>query len=421
MSATIKKIQAREILSAGAFPTIETVVTLDNGVTGVASVPFGTSAGTHEAFTLVDGDPKRYNGKGMLKAVENVNTKIAPELTGLDALDQKAIDEKLVSLDPSPQRKNLGGNAILSVSLSCARAAATAKGMPLYQYIRDSFQTGHKEYSLPRPMVVVIEGGRHADDSTDLQEYLVGVTKNRGTRDNVRAAIETYFHVKKMLKSKGYNTNVGQEGAFAPTAIKTNEEPLEIIAQAIHEAGYKPGEEVGIAMDPAASEFFHDDGLYHLDRDQKKLTSEAMIAYYENMVAKYPIFSIEDGLSEDDWDNWPTMTERLGDQIFIVGDDLTVTNVPRLQKAIDLGAINAILIKPNQVGTLTETVQAISLAQKHGFKVIVSHRGGGETTDTLIIDLASATNADYVKVGPSRGERVIKYNRLMEIGDELGL
>ncbi len=421
MGARIKEIQAREILSAGAFPTVETVVTLDSGISGVASVPFGTSAGTHEAFTLVDGDPMRYNGKGMLKAIVNVNTKIAPELIGFDALDQNAIDEKLISLDPSPQRKNLGGNAILSVSLSCARAAATATGAPLYRYIRDSYETGYTEYSLPRPMVVVIEGGRHADDSTDIQEYLVGVTKDRGTRDNVRAAIETYFNVKTALKSKGYNTNVGQEGAFAPTAIKTNEEPLEIIAQAIQKAGYAPGEEVGIAMDPAASEFYHDDGLYHLDRDGKKLTSEEMIAFYEEMVATYPIFSIEDGLSEDDWDNWPTMTNRLGEKIFIVGDDLTVTNVERLQKAIDLGAINAILIKPNQVGTLTETVQAILLAQKQGFKVIVSHRGGGETTDTLIIDLASATNADYVKVGPSRGERVIKYNRLMEIGDELGL
>jgi enolase len=418
--ATIKKVYAREILSTGGYPTLEAVVTLDDGTVGVVSVPYGTSAGKHEAITLFDGDPRRYRGRGMLKAVRNVNETIAPEMVGLDSFDQRAIDKHLISLDPTPQREKLGGNALLCVSLACARAAAARQRAPLHKYIRETYSVAHPDYTLPKPMVVVIEGGRHADNSTDLQEYLVGVISDRGARENVRAAIEVYLYLGEMLRQKGYNTNVGTEGAYAPAAIKSNEEPLMHIEAAMNEAGYAPGQDVAIAMDPAASTFYKNDGLYHLDRDGKQLNSSEMIDFYENLVKKYCIFSIEDGLGEDDWEAWPRLNSRLGGEIIIMGDDLTVTNLVRLQKAIDAKAINAILIKPNQCGTLTETVEAIALAQKHGLKTVVSHRGGGETTDSFIIDLAAATNSDFVKVGPSRGERVVKYNRLMEIADELG-
>ena len=421
MKVQVKEIRAREILSTGGYPTLEAVVTLEGGAVGVASVPYGTSAGRYEAVTLADGDPRRYRGKGMLKAVRNVNEVIAPKIKGLDVLDQRSIDEHLIALDPTPQRKQIGGNSILSVSLACARAGAATRGVPLYRHIRDTYGIHGEDFILPRPMVVVIEGGRHADNSTDLQEYLVGVTKHRGTRENVRAAIEVYLFLGTLLKKKGYSINVGTEGAYAPTAVKSNEEPLALIEEAMRDAGYTPGEDVGIAMDPAASEFVGDDGVYHLARDGQDLSPEEMIGYYECLVDKYCVFSIEDGLGEDDWKTWPVMNNRLGGRIMIIGDDLTVTNVERLQKAIDTRAMNSILIKPNQVGTLTETIAAISLAQMNGLKVVVSHRGGGETTDTLIIDLAASTNADFVKVGPSRGERVVKYNRLMEIADELGL
>jgi enolase len=420
MARTVKKIQAHEILSTSAQPTIETVITLDDGTVAAASVPYGTSAGKYEAVTLVDKDPGRYRGKGMLKAVANVNETIAPEMIGIDVADQREVDKRLVALDPTPQRKNLGGNSILSVSLSCARAAAPAKGVPLYSHIRECYGLEDRDYALPRPMVVVIEGGQHADNSTDLQEYLVGVIRDRGGRENVRAAIETYLHLKPILKQNGFNTNVGTEGAYAPAGIKSNEHPLAYIEQAMKAAGYKPGEDLGIALDPAASEFF-EGGSYKLACEGKTLGPEEMIAYYQGLVGKYSIFSIEDGLGEDDWDAWPVMNKKMGDKIMVMGDDLTVTNVERLQKAIDIKAINSILIKPNQVGTLTETVEAMELARKHGLKTIVSHRGGGETTDTFIIDLAVAAGAHFVKVGPSRGERVVKYNRLMSIADELGL
>ena len=420
MGTRIKSVQAREILSTSGYPTLETVVTLEDGTSGIVSVPYGTSAGKHEAITLVDGDPKRYKGKGMLKARDNVNNVIGPKVAGADAFDQRALDEKLVSLDPSPQRANLGGNAILSVSLAAARAAAASRGVPLYKHIREVYDLKYSNYTLPKPMVVVIEGGRHADNSTDLQEYLVGVIKDSGARENVRKAIEVYLTLGKILKEKGYSTNVGTEGAYAPTAIASNEEPLAHIEKAMKDAGYEPGGDVAIAMDPAASEFYGDDGKYHLKRDGKVLSSEEMIAYYQDLVSRYAIFSIEDGLSEDDWDAWPKLNEALGSKIIIMGDDLTVTNVERLKMAIDRKAINAILIKPNQCGTLSETVAAIQLAQSNGLRTVVSHRGGGETTDTFIIDLATATNSDFVKVGPTRGERVVKYNRLMEIADELG-
>jgi enolase len=420
MPIAVKQIKAREILSTSAQPTIETVVTLEDGTNVSASVPYGTSAGRHEAFTLVDKDPKRYKGKGMLKAAANVNDKIAPEMMGVDVSDQQEVDARLIALDPSPRREKIGGNSILSVSLACARAAAVARGIPLYRHMREVYGLENRDYVLPRPMVVVIEGGQHADDSTDFQEYLVGVTRDRGGRENVRAAMETYLYLKPILKERGFNTNVGTEGAYAPAGIKSNEDPLEYIEQAIKAAGYALGSDLGIALDPASSEFFNQ-GTYNLACEGKQLSSEEMIAYYEDLLSKYNAFSIEDGLAEDDWDAWPKMNAKMGSTIMIMGDDLTVTNVERLRKAIDLKAINSILIKPNQVGTLSETVEAMELARKNGLKTIVSHRGGGETTDTFIIDLAVAAGAEFVKVGPSRGERVVKYNRLMAIADELGL
>jgi len=420
MARTVKQIKAHEILSTSAQPTIETEVTLDDGTTATASVPYGTSAGKYEAVTLVDKDPGRYRGKGMLKACTNVNEIIAPKMMGTDVSDQRSIDDRLIGLDPTPQRKDLGGNSILSVSLACARAASVSKGIPLYKHIRECYGLQDRDYVLPRPMVVVIEGGQHADNSTDLQEYLVGVTRDRGGRENVRAAIETYLHLKPILKENGFNTNVGTEGAYAPAGINSNEDPLAYIEQAMEAAGYKPGVDLGIALDPAASEFF-EDGVYNLACEDKRLSSDEMIAYYEDLLGKYRIFSIEDGLGEDDWDAWPVMNAKMGSKIMVMGDDLTVTNVERLQKAIDVKAINSILIKPNQVGTLSETVEAMELARNNDLKTIVSHRGGGETTDTLIIDLAVAAGAAFVKVGPSRGERVVKYNRLMRIADELGL
>ncbi len=420
MLRTVKQIKAHEILSTSAQPTIETVVTLDDGTSASASVPYGTSAGRHEAFTLADEDPKRYRGKGMLKAAANVNEIIAPRMMGADVTDQREVDGRLVALDPTPQRRELGGNSILSVSLACARAAALTKGIPLYRHIRECYGLEDRDYVLPKPMVVVIEGGQHADDSTDFQEYLVGVTKDRGGRENVRAAIETYLHLKPILKKNHYNTNVGTEGAYAPAGIKSNEAPLAYIEQAIKAAGYKPGDDLGIALDPAASEFF-ENGAYNLACEGKKLSSDEMIGYYEDLLGKYCIFSIEDGLGEDDWDAWPVMNRKMGSRIMVMGDDLTVTSVERLQKAIDINAINSILIKPNQVGTLSETVEAMELARRNDLKTIVSHRGGGETTDTFIIDLAVAAGAHFVKVGPSRGERVVKYNRLMWIADELDL
>ncbi|MGQ9603101.1 MAG: phosphopyruvate hydratase [bacterium] len=420
MKTTIKLVRAHEILSTSGYPTIETTVALEDGTTAVVSVPYGTSAGVHEAVTLVDGDPKRYKGKGMLKAVDNVNKVIAPRVIGADAGDQRSIDNLLISLDPSPQRANLGGNSILSVSLACARASANSKQVPLYQHIRQTYGLPHKDYHLPKPMMVVIEGGQHADNSTDFQEYLVGVIADQGARKNVQIGIEVYLTLGKLLKQKGYSTNVGTEGAFAPTAIKSNEEPLMYIEKAISEAGYKPGKDAAIALDPAASEFYSEDGMYHLERDGRVLSSQDMISLYQDLVSRYPIFSLEDGLSEDDWDAWPSLNATLGSKIIVMGDDLTVTNVERLKRAIDLVAINAVLIKPNQCGTLSETIDAICLAQKNGLRTVVSHRGGGETTDTFIIDLAVATNSEFVKVGPTRGERVVKYNRLMEIADELG-
>ncbi|MBW2989664.1 phosphopyruvate hydratase [Candidatus Woesearchaeota archaeon] len=416
----ISSIKAREILSSGSTPSIEVRCKLESGASGTASVPYGASAGIHEAFVLLDGDEKRYMGKGMLKAVENVNDQIAKEVIGMDVSEQRKIDEAMIRLDGTENKQKLGGNSILGASLAIARAAADEQKVPVYQYIRDVFDLPIKRFVLPNPQMVEIEGGKHADESADLQEFSISPIGNESIKENVRYGIEIYLSLKKLLKEKGYSVNVGNEGAFAPAGLKSNEEPVQILVEAIEKAGYKPGENVGISLDPATSEIF-EDGKYHLKKEDRKLTSEEMIDYFEGWVKKYPsIITLEDSLHEDDWDNWPKITERLGEKVSIIGDDLTVTSPKRLQKAIDLKAINSILIKLNQIGTLTETVDCCMLARKNNMMTVISHRGGGETNDTTMIDLGVAVNSGFVKVGPSRGERVGKYNRLMEIEDELG-
>ena len=416
----IKGIKAREILSSGSTPSIEVKCELESGAVGIASVPYGASAGVHEAFVLLDDDKERYNGKGMLKAVHNVNNAISERIVGFDAFEQREIDEAMIELDGTENKKNLGANAILGVSLAVARAAANERKIPLYQYIREVFKLPIKKFILPNPMMVVIEGGKHADNSTDLQEYMISPIGDDSAKENIRMGIEVYLKLKKVLKEKGFITNVGNEGAFAPTGLPNNEAPLKLIEEAIQKAGYKTGREIGISLDPAVSEIF-DGGRYKLKKEGKALTSEELINYFANWVKRYPsIITLEDPLHEDDWDNWPKITAKLGKKIPIIGDDLTVTNPKRLQKAVKLKAINSILIKLNQIGTLTETVDCCMLARKNGFMTVISHRGGGETNDSFMVDLAVAVNSGFIKVGPSRGERVEKYNRLMEIEDELG-
>jgi enolase len=418
MSRKIKSITAREIISTGAYPTVETKVTLDDGTIGVASAPFGSSAGIHEAFTLTDKDPKRYHGLGMLKAVNNVENVIAPELSEVSADDQAKIDDIMRRLDGTPNLSNLGGNAIISVSLAVARAASKSAGLELFQYMRPFLKNANNPVVMPQPMMVLIEGGKHADDSTDLQEYMIICRTPDQTAERVRAGIETYQTLKKVLKERGYSVNVGYEGAFAPTAVKTNREPLELITEAIERTGYKVGDDIALAMDPAASEVFHDNE-YVLTRDNRRLSASEMIDFYSGLARDFALISLEDGLAEDDWDNWVPLLQKLGGQMQIIGDDLTATNSERLQRAIDMKAINTILIKPNQAGTLTEVFETVNLARANDIKVVVSHRGGGDTTDTFIADLAVAANAEMIKCGPSRSERTEKYNRLMEIEELL--
>jgi enolase len=434
--AKIQQIIAREILSSGSTPSVEVKVVLETGTIGVASVPYGASAGISEAFVLLDGDKNRFMGKGMIKAVENVNKIIAPVLIGMDVGEvgsQNAVDQKMIELDGTERKTNLGANAILGVSLAVARASANDQKLPMYRYIRQVFGLekygllpgsqkpageGGCDYVLPNPMMVVIEGGAHADESTDLQEYMISLIGNDSVAENVRRGIEIYFTLKKVLKDKGYNSNVGNEGAFAPNGLPSNETPLELIKEAVEKSGYIFGKDVGISLDPAVSEIYENE-KYELAKDGKNLNSDEMINYFVSWINNYPIITLEDALAETDWQAWPKLTEKVGDKIAIVGDDLTVTNPKLLQKAIDLKAINSILIKLNQIGTLSETVECCMLARQNGIMTIISHRGGGETNDTTMIDLAVAVNAGFVKVGPSRGERVEKYNRLMEIETEL--
>jgi enolase len=411
----IIKIDAYEILASGGYPTIEAKVTLDNGHTGTASVPYGASAGSHEASVLVDGDKSRYDGKGVLVAIKNVKEIIQPALIGIDACDQKLVDKTMIELDGTANKGKLGGNAILAVSLANARAAAASNNVELYRHIMTTYQTGVDLKKLPQPMVVVIEGGKHADDTTDLQEFCVSAIGDKSVRENVRMAMETYHKLKGILKRNNLSTNVGNEGAFAPNGIPTNESPFEYMIEAIKEAGYIPGQDLGISIDAAASEFYKE-GKYHLSLEKRSLTADELIQYYKTWFQKYPIVTVEDMLSEDDWENWVKLNAMLREQnVELIGDDLTVTNVTRLQKAIDLKAISAILIKLNQIGTLSETVECCMLANKYGLMTTTSHRGGGETNDAAMIDVAVAVGSRFVKVGPTRGERVSKYNRLMQI------
>jgi len=418
MSNKIKNVLAKEILTSGGTPTVEVKVELENGNIGKASVPYGVSAGIHEAYTLLDKDPKRYNGKGVLKACNNINTIIADKIVGFDVIKQQKIDKTLIDLDGTPNKEKLGGNSILAVSLACARVGANSKGQELFQYIREIYKLPFKKYILPKPMMVVMEGGKHADDSTDFQEYLYSVSGAPSIREAVRWGEETYQALKKILKVRGLNTNVGNEGAFAPPGIESNEKPLEMMVEAIKKAGYKPGKDIMISLDPATSEVYDNkQKKYILSQEGTGLSSDQMIGLFNDWISKYPILSIEDGLAEDEWDGWQKFYQQAGNKIKIIGDDLTVTNKERVQKAIELKAINAVLIKLNQIESLTETIETIMLGNKNGFWNVVSHRGGGETNDSFLIDLAVAVNAEYVKVGPSRGERISKYNRLMEIED----
>lgn len=415
----IAKIDAYEIIASGGLPSVAAEVSLENGLVGKASVSYGASAGSHEASVIFDGDKKRFSGKGMLQVVTNIKTKITPTLVGLEIADQRKIDQTMINFDSTQQKSNLGGNAILAVSLAAARAGAAALNKPLYRHIIDTYQTQPNLSKLPQPMMVAIEGGKHASNSTDLQEYCLTATGSMNTAESVRATLESYHALKTILKTAGYSTNVGNEGAFAPDGIANNELPLEYLTQAIKTAGYKPGSDVSISIDAAASEFFRD-GKYQLTLENKALSSDELIAYYQPWLTKYPIASIEDMLSEDDWQGWIKLNALANqNKIMHIGDDLTVTNSKRLQMAIEQKAINAILIKLNQIGTLTETVDCCLLAQKHGLATVPSHRGGGETNDTAMVDLAVAVGSRFIKCGPTRGERVAKYNRLIAIEREL--
>jgi enolase len=405
---------------------------LESEVVGEASVSYGASAGSREAMVLLDGDKKRYNGKGMLVAVKNINEKIAPVLFGMEARQQREIDQKMIEMDGTENKASLGGNAILGVSLAVARAQAAEEKMPLYRYLNKVFNL-NSSFRLPKPMVVMIEGGKHADETTDLQEYLVSVMVDETAAENVRMEMEIYDALKKILKREGLSTNVGNEGAFAPNGITTNERPIEYMVEAIKNAGYIPGVDAGISIDAAASEFgktnselqiipqgdFRLVANYELRIENRTLTSEELIEYYMGWIDKYPFVSWEDMLSEFDWENWPKLLTKIGNKFPLIADDLTVTNTKLWQKAIEMKAADAILIKLNQAGTLTETIDCCMLAKKHGFWTITSHRGGGETNDTFIVDLAVAIGGEYIKVGPTRGERVCKYNRLMRIEEEL--
>jgi enolase len=414
MTTEIVEVYGREILDSRGNPTVEVEVWLDCDVMGRAAVPSGASTGVHEALELRDGDKGRYGGKGVLKAVENINEEIADALLGLDALDQAAVDDTMLELDGTPNKSKLGANAMLGASLAVARAAAEAVDLPLYRYLG-----GVPAKLLPVPMMNIMNGGAHANwQGTDLQEFMIAPIGAPDFAEAVRWGAETYQALKGVLKSKGYSTGVGDEGGFAPT-LKTNADAVELILQAIEKAGYKPGEEIGIALDPASSGFY-EDGLYNLRTEGRKVTSAQMVEMYADWVKKYPIVSIEDGLAEDDWDGWKLLTKTLGGKIQLVGDDLFVTNVARISRGIAEKAANSVLIKLNQIGTLTETIDAIQMAFKAGWTAMVSHRSG-ETVDSFISDLTVAMGTGQLKTGaPCRSERVEKYNQLMRIEEELG-
>lgn len=409
----IKAIKAREVLDSRGNPTVEVDVCLANGILGRAIVPSGASTGQFEAVELRDGDKKRYLGKGVTKAVNHVNTIIAPQLVGKDVRMQVEIDQFLIHLDGTENKANLGANAILGVSLACAKAAAKASNMSLYRYIG-----GTNAKVLPAPMMNILNGGKHADNTVDIQEFMIMPLGAPTFKEALRVGTEVFHALKAVLKDKGYSTAVGDEGGFAPN-LKSNEEAFLVIVEAIEKAGYTAGEDVYIAIDVASSELYKD-GKYHLTGEGVEKTAEEMIDFYEAMIKKYPIISIEDGLDEDDWTGWKSMTERLGEKVQLVGDDLFVTNTKRLGRGIDNHTANSILIKVNQIGTLTETLEAIELAKEAGYTAVISHRSG-ETEDVTIADIAVAVNAGQIKTGaPSRTDRVAKYNQLLRIEEELG-
>jgi enolase len=414
MSAIID-VYAREVLDSRGNPTVEVEVYTEDGGFGRALVPSGASTGEYEAVELRDGDKSRYLGKGVLKAVENVNEVIAPAIIGFEVTDQVGIDKTLIELDGTENKSKLGANAILGVSLAVARAAADELGLPLYQYLG-----GFNAKTLPVPMMNILNGGAHADNNVDIQEFMIMPVGAKSFREALRMGAEIFHSLKAVLKAKGYNTAVGDEGGFAPN-LKSNEEALQTIIEAIEKAGYKPGEEVMLAMDVASSELYNkEDGKYHLEGEGVVRTSEEMVAWYEELVSKYPIISIEDGLDENDWEGHKLLTERLGKKVQLVGDDLFVTNTKKLAEGIEKGVGNSILIKVNQIGTLTETFDAIEMAKRAGYTAVVSHRSG-ETEDSTIADIAVATNAGQIKTGaPSRTDRVAKYNQLLRIEDQLG-
>ena len=411
-NSSIDKIIAREILDSRGNPTVEVDALLASGAFGRAAVPSGASTGEHEAIELRDNDRLRYLGKGVKKAVENINTVIANAIIGLDAFNQKNIDDAMIALDGTPNKSYLGANSILGVSLAVAKSASNAKNKPLYEYLNKD-----RIYTMPIPMMNIINGGSHADNNIDFQEFMVFPIGANSFSIALQMGTEIFHQLKIVLKGRDLNTAVGDEGGFAPN-LKSNEEAIEIILTAIDKAGYKAGEDIYIALDVAASEIF-DENKYILKSERKSLSSDQMISYYKNLINKYPIISIEDGLAENDWDGWTSMNEELGNKIQIVGDDLTVTNINRLKKAINLKAMNAILIKLNQIGSLTETLEAIDLAKKTNFGAIISHRSG-ETEDTTISDLAVACGVGQIKTGSaSRTDRICKYNQLLRIEENL--
>jgi enolase len=414
MSTLIADIVAREILDSRGNPTIECDVTLENGCKGRAAVPSGASTGEHEAVELRDGDKSRYNGKGVLNAVEHVNTTIAEELTGYDALEQAEIDALMIKLDGTPTKAKLGANAILGVSLAAAKASAQSLKLPLYRYIG-----GTNAKTLPVPMMNILNGGKHADNNVDIQEFMIVPVAAPSFAEALRTGAEVFHSLKAVLKKKGYNTAVGDEGGFAPN-LKSNEEAVDVILEAITKAGYAPGKDVFIALDPASSEFF-EGGKYVFSKSDKSVkTSEQIVKFYESWVAQYPIISIEDGMAENDWTGWKLMTDVLGKKIQLVGDDVFVTNTEFLKKGIDMGVANSILIKLNQIGTLTETFDAIEMAKRAGYTCVISHRSG-ETEDATIADVAVAANTGQIKTGSaSRTDRIAKYNQLLRIEEELG-
>lgn len=413
--SSILDIRAREILDSRGNPTVEVEVLTEEGVVSRAAVPSGASTGVHEAVEMRDGDKDRFLGKGVLQACRNVEEIIADELIGIDVFEQRYIDQIMIDIDGTPNKSKLGANAMLGVSLAVAKAAAVTSEQSLYRYIG-----GVNAHLMPVPMMNIINGGSHADNSIDFQEFMIMPVGADHFSEGLRMGVEVFHHLKAVLKKKGYSTNVGDEGGFAPN-LKSNEEAIETVLQAIESAGYRPGEDMMIALDPASSEFYlKEEQVYHLHRSSgAKLSSEEMVDYWVNWAKKYPIFSIEDGLDEDDWDAWKLLTNKIGNKVQLVGDDLFVTNTKRLQKGIEMGAANSILIKVNQIGTLTETIDAVNLAHRNSYTSVMSHRSG-ETEDTTIADLAVALNTGQIKTGSaSRSDRIAKYNQLLRIEEEL--